>query len=155
MLGIDSDNGTEFINAHRLRYCQQEQITFTRGRPYRKNDQAHIEQKNWSAVRRLVGYDRYDSTPAQRQLQSLYQGLRLYLHFFQPMMKLVGKERFGARVRQRYDTARTPYQRVLEAEEVPAQVKAELRVIYLTLNPADLRRQLDRILHRLWDTARR
>ena len=155
LLGIDSDNGSEFINAHLLRYCQREQITFTRCRPYRKNDQAHIEQKNWSAVRRLVGYDRYDSTPAYRQLQALYQVVRLYLNFFQPLMKVVGKERFGGRVRKRYDTARTPYQRILEAEEVPAQVKAELRAMYLTLNPADLRRQIDRILYRLWDTARK
>jgi len=151
LLGIDSDNGSEFINAHLLRYCQTEHITFTRCRPYKKNDQAHVEQKNWSVVRRLVGYDRYESGPALRQLQDLYQVLRLYLNFFQPMMKLVGKERFGARVKKKYDDARTPYQRVLEAEEVPQAVKDELQALYLTLNPVSLRRQIDNILTSLWD----
>jgi hypothetical protein len=153
LLGIDSDNGSEFINAHLRRYCETEHITFTRCRPYKKNDQAHIEQKNWSVVRRTVGYDRYDSPPALRQLQDLYQVLRLYLNFFQPVMKLVGKERFGARVKKRYDDARTPYQRVLEAEEVSQTVKDELQAFYLTLNPVSLRRQIDDSLNRLWDLA--
>ena len=153
LLGIDSDNGAEFINAHLRRYCETEHITFTRCRPYKKNDQAHIEQKNWSVVRRTVGYDRYDSPQALRQLQDLYQVLRLYLNYFQPVMKLVGKERFGARVKKRYDEARTPYQRVLEAEEVSQTVKDELQAIYLTLNPVSLRRQIDDSLNRLWDLA--
>jgi hypothetical protein len=152
-LGIDSDNGAEFINAHLFRYCQTEHITFTRCRPYKKNDQAHIEQKNWSVVRRTVGYDRYDSPQALRQLQDLYQVLRLYLNYFQPVMKLVGKERFGARVKKRYDEARTPYQRILEAEEVSQTVKDELQAIYLTLNPVSLRRQIDHSLDSLWDLA--
>jgi len=153
LLGIDSDNGAEFINAHLLHYCQQEHITFTRCRPYKKNDQAHIEQKNWSVVRRVVGYDRYDSAQALRQLQDLYQQLRLYLNFFQPVMKLVGKERFGARVKKQYDEARTPYQRILEAEEVSQTVKDELQARYLTLNPVSLRRQIDNSLNDLWDLA--
>jgi len=153
LLGIDSDNGAEFINAHLLRYCQQEHITFTRCRPYKKNDQAHIEQKNWSVVRRLVGYDRYQSPQALDQLQALYPVLRLYLNFFQPMLKLIGKERLGSQVRKRYDEARTPYQRILETQEVPQAIKDELRTIYLTLNPVRLRRQIESILHRLWDTA--
>lgn len=155
LLGIDSDNGAEFINAHLLRYCQQEHITFTRCRPYRKNDQAHIEQKNWSVVRRVVGYDRYQSAQALRHLQDLYQQLRLYLNFFQPVMKLVGKERFGARLKKRYDVARTPYQRILEAEEVSQTVKDELQALYLTLNPVSLRRQIDNRLNGLWDLAAR
>ena len=155
LLGIDSDNGTEFINAHLLRYCQQQQITFTRCRPYRKNDQAHIEQKNWSVVRRLVGYDRYDSPQALQQLQDLYQTLRLYLNFFQPMLKLVSKERFGTKVRKRYDEARTPYQRVLTAQEVSQTVKDQLQTLYLTLNPVQLRRHIDHILTDLWDMAAR
>ena len=119
LLGIDSDNGAEFINDHLRRYCETEHITFTRCRPYKKNDQAHIEQKNWSVVRRTVGYDRYDSPQALRQLQDLYQVLRLYLNYFQPVMKLVGKERFGARVKKRYDDARTPYQRIGGRGSVP------------------------------------
>jgi len=153
LLGIDSDNGSEFINAHLLRYCQQEQITFTRCRPYKKNDQAHIEQKNWSVVRRVVGYDRYESAQALGQLQDLYQTLRLYLNFFQPVMKLVAKERVGARVKKQYDEARTPYQRILEAEEVSQTVKDELQAMYLTLNPVSLRRQIDNSLNSLWDLA--
>ncbi len=153
LLGIDSDNGAEFINRHLVRYCENEHITFTRCRPYKKNDQAHIEQKNWSVVRRTVGYDRYDSPQALRQLQDLYQVLRLYLNFFQPVMKLVGKERFGARVKKRYDEARTPYQRILEAEEVSQTVKDELQAVYLTLNPVSLRRQIDNSLNSLWDLA--
>ena len=155
LLGIDSDNGAEFINDHLRRYCETEHITFTRCRPYKKNDQAHIEQKNWSVVRRTVGYDRYDSPQALRQLQDLYQVLRLYLNYFQPVMKLVGKERFGARVKKRYDEARTPYQRVLEAEEVSQTVKDELQAFYLTLNPVSLRRHIDDSLNRLWDLAAR
>jgi hypothetical protein len=153
LLGIDSDNGSEFINAHLLRYCQKEHITFTRCRPYKKNDQAHIEQKNWSVVRRLVGYDRYESPQALRQLQDLYQLVRLYLNFFQPVTKLVGKERFGAQIKKRYDDARTPYQRVLEAKKVPQPVKDELQILYLTLNPVSLRRQIDDNLNSLWDLA--
>lgn len=153
LLGIDSDNGAEFINAHLLRYCQQEQITFTRCRPYKKNDQAHIEQKNWSVVRRVVGYDRYESAQALEQLQDLYQVLRLYHNFFQPVMKLIGKERVGARVKKQYDEAQTPYQRILEAEEVSQTIKDELHQTYLTLNPVSLRRQIDTTLNSLWDLA--
>jgi hypothetical protein len=153
LLGIDSDNGAEFINAHLLRYCQQEHITFTRCRPYKKNDQAHIEQKNWSVVRRVVGYERYESAQALDQLQDLYHHLRLYLNFFQPVMKLVGKERFGSRVKKRYDQARTAYQRILEAKEVSQTVKDELQALYLTLNPVSLRRQIDNSLNNLWDLA--
>lgn len=153
LLGIDSDNGAEFINAHLLRYCQQEQITFTRCRPYKKNDQAHIEQKNWSVVRRVIGYDRYESAPALEQLQELYHILRLYHNFFQPVMKLIGKERIGARVKKQYDEAQTPYQRILQAEEVSQTIKDELRQTYLTLDPVSLRRQIDTTLNRLWDLA--
>ena len=153
LLGIDSDNGSEFINAHLLRYCQQEHITFTRCRPYKKNDQAHIEQKNWSVVRRVVGYERYESALALEQLQDLYHPLRLYLNFFQPVMKLVSKERIGARVKKQYDEAQTPYHRILAAPEVPLTVKDQLQATYLTLNPVSLRRQVDNSPNSLWDLA--
>ncbi len=125
--GIDSDNGGEFINAHLLRYCQDEQLTFTRSRPYKKNDQAYMEQKNWSIVRQLVGYERYESLSAYEALRALYEVIRLYVNFFQPSMKLVSKEREGSKVKKRYDQAKTPYQRVLEAERVSEEVKARLR----------------------------
>lgn len=133
--GIDSDNGSEFINAHLVRYCQNEQLTFTRSRPYKKNDQAYVEQKNWSMVRQLVGYERYERASASEALQALYQVVRLYTNFFQPSLKLVSKERVESRVKKKYDQARTPYQRVLESEHVNEEAKAMLRQQYATLNP--------------------
>ena len=109
--GIDSDNGSEFLNAHLVRYCATEHLTFTRCRAYHKNDQAHVEQKNWSVVRQLIGYDRYEDPAAVAQLNQIYSLLHVYVNGYLPVMKLVGKERVGARVRKRYDTPRTPYRR--------------------------------------------
>lgn len=106
--GLDSDNGAEFINAGLKRYCEQEHITFTRCRPYKKNDQAYVEQKNWTAVRQTVGYDRYEGQAACEALNALYQPLRLYLNFFQPVMVLLEKTRQGAKVKKRYDRAQPP-----------------------------------------------
>ncbi len=123
----DSDNGSEFINAHLLRSCQDELLTFTRSRPYKKNDQVYVEQKNWSIVRQLVGYERYESVSAFDALQALYEVIRLYTNFFQPSMKLVAKERVESLVKKTYDQAKTPYQRVLESEQVTEEVKATLR----------------------------
>ena len=148
--GIDSDTGSEFINAHLLRYCQQEQLTFTRARPYKKNDQAYVEQKNWSIVRQLVGYDRYESLSAYEALAALYEVIRLYINFFQPSMKLVSKEREGSKVKKRYDKAKTPYQRVLESDQVTEEVKARLRQQYAPLNPLALLRQMQRLQAVLW-----
>ena len=108
LLGLDSDNGSEFINHDLQRYCEQEHITFTRCRPYKKNDQAYVEQKNWTAVRQNVGYDRYEGPAACAALNALYEPLRLYLNFFQPVMVLVEKVRDGAKVTKRYDVAQTP-----------------------------------------------
>ena len=93
LLGLDSDNGSEFLNAHLVRYCTQEELTFTRSRPYWKNDQAHVEQKNWSVVRKLVGYGRYESEAALAQLNRVYELLRIWTNFWQPSLKLVAKER--------------------------------------------------------------
>ncbi len=151
--GIDSDNGSEFINAHLLRYCQDEQLTFTRSRPYKKNDQAYVEQKNWSIVRQLVGYERYESLSAYEALQALYEVIRLYINFFQPSMKLVAKERVGSKVKKKYDQAKTPYQRVLESEQVTDEVKATLCQQYATLNPVALLRQMQRLQAVLWKLA--
>ena len=155
LLGIDSDNGSEFINANLVRYCAQEKITFTRSREYHKNDQAHVEQKNWSVVRQFVGYDRYEGTTALRKLEALYQVLRLYVNFFQPVQKLVAKERVGAKVRKRYDIARTPYQRALESEHVSAESKRWLRQQYASLNPAALLRQIQALQEDLWRSRER
>ena len=153
LLGLDSDNGAEFINNDLKRYCEQAGITFTRCRPYKKNDQAYVEQKNWTAVRQVVGYDRYEGPIACAALQALYVPLRLYLNFFQPVMVLVEKHRQGAKVTKRYDQAKTPYQRVLDAPEVAEEAKQRLRHLYRTLNPAELLRQIQTHQAALWKLA--
>jgi hypothetical protein len=153
LLGIDSDNDSAFINDHLYRYTQHEQITFTRSRPYKKNDQAHIEQKNWSVVRRLIGYDRYDSAQALACFNALYEDLRLYVNFFQPSLKLVDKHRVDNKVHKTYDPAKTPYQRVLQSSDVTEANKQALRQTYARLNPVALRRKLDAHLSALWDSV--
>jgi hypothetical protein len=153
LLGLDSDNGGEFINVELFRYCEQEGITFTRSRPYRKNDNCFVEQKNWPVVRQQVGYLRYDTPAELEALRELYRHLRLYVNFFQPQMKLVAKTRRGAKVSKTFDTARTPYQRVLESSVVADQAKEVLRAAYLGLNPARLKRDLVRCQDRLIEIA--
>jgi hypothetical protein len=142
LLGIDSDNGGEFINGHLVDYCENEKITFTRARPYRKNDNCYVEQKNYSVVRRAVGYHRYDTPRQLRLLNQLYSRLRLYTNYFQPVMKLEEKIRVGSKVKKKYDRPRTPYQRVLEAPPVEKEDKKKLKQEYAKLNPAELRRQI-------------
>ena len=154
LLGLDSDNGSEFINHYLFDYCQEEEITFTRSRAYKKNDSCHVEQKNWSVVRRLVGYDRYDSRTALEALNRVYNLTRLYVNFFQPVRKLVHKSRHGAKVHKVYDTAQTPYRRLLSAGILTEVKQQELAVMYYRLNPALLRRQINQNLERLWDLAR-
>lgn len=154
LLGVDSDNGSEFINDLLYGYCQAEQITFTRSRPYHKNDQAHVEQKNWSVVRHLIGYDRYETEAELVILTAIYQDLRLYINFFQPVLKLIGKDRVDGKVIKRYDTAATPYQRVLASPYVSETVKLYLRQQYLQLNPVVLRDRIDANVARLWKLVR-
>jgi hypothetical protein len=154
LLGIDSDNGGEFINDLLYRYCLDEQITFTRSRPYQKNDQAHVEQKNWSVVRHTVGYDRWETEQELALLESIYDDLRLYINFFQPSLKLIAKERIGHKPIKRYDTAKTPYQRVLERPDISFEVKARLTHLYVQLNPAALRRRIDQKIAQLWKISR-
>ncbi len=153
LLGIDSDNGSEFINHELWRYCGEQGITFTRTRPYRKNDNCYVEQKNYSVVRRTVGYQRFDTPQEGLLLNELYATLRLYTNFFQPMMKLQSKERFGSRVRKSYDSPRTPYQRVLDSSHVATQDKETLRRQYQQLNPAALKRELRRLQKQLFALA--
>lgn len=151
--GIDSDNGSEFINDHLFRYCQREKITFTRARSYRKNDNCFVEQKNYSVVRRNVGYQRYEGEAEDALLNQLYRHLRLYTNYFQPVMKLVSKERDGARVRKKYDVAQTPYRRVLAAGTLDKKKQAQLKREYESLNPAALKRQITRLQNELIDLA--
>ena len=154
LLGIDSDNGSEFINDLLYRYCRDEKITFTRSRPYQKNDQAHVEQKNWSVVRHTVGYDRWETEQELTLLECIYHDLRLYINFFQPSFKLIAKERIGNRTIKRYDPAKTPYQRVLERKDISLQAKAQLMNLYVQLNPAELRRGIDQKTAKLWKISR-
>ena len=154
LLGIDSDNGSEFINDLLYRYCLNEKITFTRSRPYKKNDQAHVEQKNWSVVRHTVGYDRWETDQELVLLQSIYDNLRLYINFFQPIFKLIAKERIGNKTIPSYDTAQTPYQRVLERKDISVAAKARLTNLYVQLNPAQLRRRMDEKIAKLWKISK-
>lgn len=152
--GIDSDNGSEFINHHLFRYCEGQKITFTRSRSGNKNDGAHVEEKNWSVVRKTVGYYRYDTAAELELLGQIYEVLRLQTNFFSPSQKLISKTRHGAKVTKRYDTAQTPYQRVLASEKVAKKFKTALTRQYQRLNPAQLRRdQLD-LQDRLLDLVR-
>jgi len=155
VLGLDSDNGSEFINHHLVAYCKEQQITFTRSRPHRKNDNCYVEQKNWSVVRRFVGYGRYDTPEACSRLNDLYQILRDYNNFFLPSMKLKEKIRDGAKVLKRYDTPQTPYQRVLASRTVATSVKQRLKRYYEQLNPAALHRQIRRLQKQLDKQAAR
>ena len=126
--GIDSDNGSEFINAHLHQYCRTQQIQFTRGRPYKKNDNAHIEQKNWTHVRKLMGYVRYDSEAARTAMNAVYADLRLLQNLFLPSVKLQRKERLGARLRRYYDAPQTPLERVRACPQAdPVKVAALVR----------------------------
>jgi hypothetical protein len=151
--GIDSDNGSEFINHELLRYTQQERLTFTRGRAYKKNDGCFVEQKNYSVVRRAVGYARYEGHAHLRLLNELYAQLRLYTNFFQPVMKLVAKQRQGAKVKKTYDRPTTPYQRLLVSHALDTQAKQQLRAQYAALNPAELKRNISKLQGRLFRIA--
>lgn len=152
-LGLDTDNGSEFINYELLNFCREEQLTFTRSRPYKKNDQCHVEQKNGSVVRRTVGYDRFEGPAARHQMAALYGVLRLYVNFFQPSLKLVSKHREGSKVTKKYDRAQTPYQRVLASEDISEEAKTLLRAQYQQLDPISLLRQLEFFQDSLWQYA--
>ncbi|MGH9801231.1 MAG: integrase catalytic domain-containing protein, partial [Blastocatellia bacterium] len=152
LLGLDSDNGAEFINDELKRYCEREQITFTRARVGRKNDQAFVEEKNWSVVRRLVGYGRYDTPKQIAQLNALYPVYCLYFNHFLPVTKLVKTERHGSRLKKIYDKPKTPYQRVLDAPEVSDVLKAKLRRAHAKLDVFVLKRHVDELVAALKPT---
>jgi len=147
---LHTDNGSEFINHVLVPWCVREKISLTRGRGYRKNDQAYVEQRNWLSVRRQVGYDRLSTQVAYQVLQQLHPLLRLQMNFFRPVRKLVGKERLGAKVVKRYDEPATPYQRLLQSGVLGEASRARLERQYLALNPAQLQGEIDRLLRTLW-----
>ena len=153
LVGLDSDNGSEFINHGLYDWCRRHQITFTRSRPWQKNDSAHVEQKNGAIVRQLVGYDRFASKAAYAQLARVYELARLHVNFFQPVEKLVRKTRQGARAHRVYDRAQTPYQRLCAAGVLAADKRHALETLYQRLNPLQLRRDLEAALDRLWALA--
>lgn len=148
--GIDSDNGSEFINAHLFHYCEQEGIKFTRSRSSHKNDNCHVEEKNFTAVRNYVGHYRYDDEQQRAVLNELYSHLRIYLNYFQPLMKLKSKQRIGSKVIKKYDQPKTPYQRLLELDEIEESKKNELKAIYKELNPFELKRTVDKLQNKLF-----
>src|SRR3990172_6271782 len=152
--GIDSDNGSEFINAHLYRYCQAHAIQFTRGRPYKKDDNAHIEQKNWTHVRKLLGYVRYDSPEALDAMNALYRHeLRLFQNLFLPSVKLLKKVRVGSRVRRVYDRPHTPLERVEACPDADPVKIAQLRALRARLDPFALAQAIDQKLERLYALA--
>jgi len=150
LLGVDSDNGSEFINDLLYRYCLEEQITFTRSRPYKKNDQAFVEQKNGSVVRNTVGHDRFETEEDLRLLQLVYEYLHVYVNFFQPVMKLIDKKRIDGKTVKVYDQANSPYRRVLASEDIAFAHKASLSNLYVQLNPVTLRKNIDLNVGKLW-----
>ena len=138
LLGIDTDNGAEFINGELVTFYEQEHITFPRGRPRRSNDHWYVEQKNGQIVWQVVGYDRFVGEFASRQLTELYRALRVYVNCFQPSMKLTSKERDGSKVRRTYDQAQTPMQRLLACGMLSTRKQQELLRITQTLDPLRL-----------------
>jgi len=150
---LHTDTGGEFLNHILVPWCRRERISFTRGRPYRKNDQAYVEQKNGAVLRRYIGYDRYISRPAFEALQAVHKLLRPYVNFFQPVRKLLSKERHGAKVVKRYDLAQTPYRRLVASGVLTPEGSAALAAEYQRLNPRQLRADLQTHLEALWKLA--
>lgn len=155
--GIDSDNGSEFINNQLFNFCQRRAknhtVQFTRSRPYKKDDNAHVEQKNWTHVRKLLGWDRYDTLEALKAINDLYQQLRIFQNLFQPSMKLRIKIRKGSRLIRRYDPPYTPWARVLKAQaKLLPQIQA-LKATLANTDPFELSRQIDQQLERLYSLA--
>jgi hypothetical protein len=154
MLGIDSDNGTEFINWLLKRYCEKHEITFTRIRPYRKNDNCYVEQKNYTVVRRFLGYARYDTEEQLTIIKEILELVELYVNFFQPVMRLKKKKRIGTKVKKTYNIATTPYQKLLELGVLRDEQKVKLKLFYETLNPMEIKRKIHRLTEKLNKTLR-
>lgn len=157
MLGFDSDNGNEFLNHHMWKYCTNRSIPvqFTRSRPYHKNDNAHVEGKNWTHVRQWLGYRRFDDPRIVDLLNNLYKNeWRLFQNFFMPSVKLKDKKREGSKIIKVHDSPKTPFQRVLESKHVKPDVKEQLQNQFKTLNPFKLRRTIDEKIARIHKLAR-
>ena len=151
ILGIDCDNDAIFINEHISSYCSERKITYTRSRAYKKNDQCFIEQKNWDVVRKTIGYQRLDTQRQLDILNNVYDLLALYQNYFQPSCKLIDKVRVGAKVKKLYDDATTPAHRLLARTDLPEHIRTRVERFTLTLNPAELKRQMTRIIKSLFN----
>jgi hypothetical protein len=149
ILGVDSDNGTEFINVYLFIWCRKHEITFTRSRPSNKNDGCHVEQKNWAVVRTVVGYHRYDTAPELFLLNEIWQLQSKLTNYFQPQQKLISKVRTGAKVSKKYDTATTPFRRAIAYPSVPDDRKAAMTRTHALINPAAIQRQIQALTARL------
>lgn len=154
ILGIDSDNGSEFINTPLYKRCRKRRIQFTRGRPYKKDDNAHIEQKNGTHVRKIMGWNRYDTQAAVHAMNDLYKNeLRLFQNLFIPSMKLKDKKRIGSKLIRRYDRPQTPFQRLLASGRGDPRKIAALKRLKETWDPFDLSKIIDRKLRHIWTLA--
>ena len=154
LLGIDSDNGSEFINYHLKTFCDQNDIQFTRGRPYKKDDNAHIEQKNYTHVRKILGYLRYDSQGAQQAINELYQNeLRILQNLFLPSMKLKKKTRVGSKLKRQYDKPQTPLERVLKCPQADSVKVQQLKRLRDQTDPFELAKRLEQKLERIFAMA--
>ena len=150
ILGIHPDNGSEFINYHLYRYCQKNQIQFTRSRPYKKDDNAHIEQKNWTHVRKLFGWGRYDTQKAVDAMNDLYTNeLRLFMNLFIPSMKIEKKIRIGSKMRKIYGSPKTPLERVIESGKADPDKLAALIKLRDSLDPLALSKINDQKIIRI------
>ena len=155
LLGVDSDNGSEFINRQLYEYCLENKIIFTRSRPYKKNDNAHIEQKNYTTVRQVLGYQRFDTEEVFELMKKLYRGpLRLYINFFQPSVKCIEKKRIGSQIKKVYDTAKTPYERMLAHPKTSMETKEKLMLIFETLDPFRIRKEVDTLVREIQKHSR-
>jgi hypothetical protein len=156
LLGIDSDNGSEFINHHLLNWCTDQHITFTRSRPANSNDGCHVEQKNWDIARRTVGYWRYDTPSEIAVLNRIWPALSPLINLFTPQQKLTSKTRIGAKVTKRYDAAQTPYQRLLGHPDTLDDLDtARLAHLVQTTNPAQARRDIGQLCATLLERVKR
>lgn len=149
LLGIDSDNGSEFINSHFFHYCRQEDLVFTRTRPYTSNDNCHVEQKNWSVVRQTIGYARFEGQTAVAILNAIYDNLRLLNNFFMPSTKLVSKTRDGSKISKIHDKPLTPYRRLLVSGDLSESEKCALNETFRNLDPLLLRQRIDALIRKL------
>ena len=149
VLGVDSDNGAEFINIYLFVWCRNRKITFTRARPTNKNDGCHVEQKNWAVVRTVVGYHRYDTAPELLLLNEIWQLQSQLTNYFYPQQKLISKVRDGAKVSKKYDTATTPFHRAINHSETTVDRIAALTRTHALINPAATQRQIQALTAQL------